>query len=117
MKPVGIHHVAILVDDTDEASAFHRDVLGLTPLRRPDAAPIPGSWFDAGGEQLHLMQPDNPRMNPPHFAVCVDDLASAVAAIREHGVTVYEVEHLPGAGYQAFLTDPSGNLIELNQPE
>lgn len=113
----GIHHVAIVVDDAETAFAFYRDVLGLTPIRRPDNAPIPGSWFDAGGEQIHIMQPDNPTMNPPHFAIRVSDLPSAVAAIRAHGVTVYEIEHLPGAGYQAVLTDPSGNVIELNQPE
>jgi catechol 2,3-dioxygenase-like lactoylglutathione lyase family enzyme len=113
----GIHHVAIVVDDAEKAFAFYCDVLGLTPIRRPDNAPIAGSWFDAGGEQLHIMQPENPAMNPPHFAIRVKDLASAVAAIRSHGVTVYEIEHMPGAGYQAALTDPSGNVIELNQPE
>jgi len=117
MKPDGIRHIAILVDDADKAAVFYRDVLGLTQLRRPEGAPIRGAWFDAGGEQLHLMQPENPTMNPPHFAICVADLASAVAAIRERGVAVYEVEHMPGAGYQAVLTDPSGNLIELNQRE
>jgi hypothetical protein len=32
-------------------------------------------------------------------------------------VAVEEAEHIPGFGYQAFVTDPSGNVIELNQPD
>jgi hypothetical protein len=56
-------------------------------------------------------------LNPPHFAIEVRDLPSAVAAIRERGITVYEVDHTSGAGHQAFLSDPAGNVIELNQPD
>lgn len=116
MKPAGIHHVAILVDDADKASAFYATCSASRSCGARRGT-HPRRLVRCGGEELHLMQPDNQTMNPPHFAICVDDLASAVAAIREHGVTVYEVEHMPGAGYQAVLTDPSGNLIELNQPE
>ena len=27
------------------------------------------------------------------------------------------IPHMQGAGRQAFLHDPSGNFVELNQPE
>ena len=67
--------------------------------------------------QVHLFQPEDIAMNPPHFALQVDDLAATVARIRECGATVFEVEHDQGFGYQAFVFDPSGNLIELNQPD
>ena len=117
MRPAGIHHVAIVVDDADRASAFYRDVLGLTPLQRPDSPDERGCWFDSGGAQLHVMQPKVPASTRPHFAISVDDLGEAVADIRRRGVTVYDVEHTPGAGYQAFLVDPAGNVIELNQAE
>ena len=56
-------------------------------------------------------------MDPPHFAIEVGDLASTVVSIRERGVTVYEIEHMAGFGYQAVVVDPSGNVIELNQPD
>ncbi len=37
---------------------------------------------------------------------------------RPEGAEVAERRSLArGAGKQAFLTDPSGNLIELNQPD
>jgi predicted enzyme related to lactoylglutathione lyase len=54
-------------------------------------------------------------MNPPHYAIEVDDLASTVESIRAHGHMVYDVEHRQGFGYQAAVVDPSGNVIELNQ--
>jgi catechol 2,3-dioxygenase-like lactoylglutathione lyase family enzyme len=116
MKPSGIHHVAICVQDADESVTFYRDVLGLAVLPRPDFG-FGGHWLDAGGQQVHLMQSDEPRPRSNHFAIRVDDLGAAVADIREHGVEVNTIDHMAGAGYQAFLQDPSGNVIELNQPD
>ena len=116
MKPSGIHHVAICVSDPDEAVAFYTGVLGLEVLPRPDFG-FGGYWLEAGGQQVHLMQSDKTHSGSDHFAIRVDDLESAVADIRACGVTVNTVDHMPGAGYQAFLHDPSGNFIELNQPD
>jgi catechol 2,3-dioxygenase-like lactoylglutathione lyase family enzyme len=116
MKPSGIHHVAICVRDEDEALAFYRDALGLAVLPRPDFG-FGGYWLDAGGQQLHLMRSDDVPHGGHHFAIRVDDLAEAVTDLRDRGVDVHEVPHTEGAGHQAFLHDPSGNFIELNQPE
>jgi catechol 2,3-dioxygenase-like lactoylglutathione lyase family enzyme len=112
-----LHHVAIAVADADAAFAFYRDVLGLRPVDRPDGGRNPGSWFQLGDGQVHLFQPADAAMNPPHFAIQVGDLAATVASIRERGVTVYDIEHTAGFGYQAVVVDPSGNVIELNQPD
>jgi catechol 2,3-dioxygenase-like lactoylglutathione lyase family enzyme len=116
MKPVGIHHVAICVRDEDEAVGFYRDALGLSVLPRPDFG-FGGYWLDAGGQQLHLMHSDSVATGSHHFAIRVDDLDAAVADLQAQGVTVNTVPHMQGAGYQAFLNDPSGNTIELNQPD
>ena len=114
-----LHHVALVVGDADEAHAFYRDVIGLTPIPRPEVGtPAPGSWLQLGdGRQLHLFAPADPSVNPPHFAIAVDDLAAKVGDIRSHGVTVYEIDHVQGLGHQAFVIDPSGNVIELNEPD
>jgi catechol 2,3-dioxygenase-like lactoylglutathione lyase family enzyme len=117
MRPSGIHHVAICVDDPDKAKAFYCDVLGFTPVSDRPAEFGPGHWLDAGGTQLHLMQVDGPNTNPGHFALRVDDLDAAVTEIAAAGVRVDKIPHTPGAGQQAFLRDPAGNTIELNQPE
>ena len=116
MKPSGIHHVAICVRDAAEAVTFYTDVLGLTVLDRPDFG-FGGYWLDAGGQQVHLMESESSHSGGDHFAIRVDDLEEAVAHIRASGVTVNTIEHMKGAGHQAFLHDPSGNFIELNQPD
>jgi glyoxylase I family protein len=117
MKPSGIHHVAICVTDVEEAKDFYIDVLGLTIVPdRPDFG-FGGYWLDAAGQQVHLMHANEPQVGGGHFAVRVDDLDSAVTDIRASGWKVDTVPHMQGAGHQAFLRDPSGNIIELNQPE
>jgi catechol 2,3-dioxygenase-like lactoylglutathione lyase family enzyme len=115
MKPAGIHHVSICVPDADAGLAFYRDVLGLTQLPRPDLGP--GHWLDAGGQQVHLMQSDEPRPKSDHFAIRVEDLDAAVADLRAQEQKVYTSDYIAGAGRQAFLHDPFGNFIELNQPD
>lgn len=115
MKPAGIHHVSICVADADTALGFYRDVLGMTVLPRPDLGP--GHWLDAGGQQVHLMQADEPPPRSNHFALRVDDLDDVVEVLQARGVDVHVSPHIPGAGRQAFLHDPFGNFIELNQPE
>ena len=121
-NPKRIHHVALAVNDPDAAAAWYRDVLGLLPVERPEGATADGSWFQLGDSQVHLFEPVVPRpgqrpVAPPHFAVEVADLAATISELRRRGVTVYEGDHVQGFGYQAMVLDPSGNLIELNQPD
>lgn len=115
----GVHHVAVCVTDVDAARRFYTDVLGFA--ERPDRPDFgfPGAWLDVGGQQVHLMQVAEmpPGAARQHFALRVDDLDAAVAAIEAHGVAVYRADYTPQAGHQAFLQDPSGNGIELNQPD
>ena len=115
MRPSGLHHVAICVTDEDEALAFYRDVLGLAELPRPDFG-FPGLWLDAGGEQIHLMVSTERPRGGDHFALEVADVAAAADHLEAHGVRVMRLDPVPGAGGQAFINDPAGNLIELNQP-
>jgi len=59
--------------------------------------PAPGGW-----NRIHLI---------------VDDLAAEVARLRAAGVRVrIEIVTGPG-GSQVLLVDPSGNLVELFQPD
>ena len=115
MKPAGVHHVAICVADAQKGLAFYRDVLGMTQLPRPDLGP--GYWLDAGGQQVHLMESDTQPLGANHFAIRVDDIDAAVTDLREQGVEVHRIPVTLGAGHQAFLHDPFGNLLELNQPQ
>jgi catechol 2,3-dioxygenase-like lactoylglutathione lyase family enzyme len=117
MRPSGIHHVAICVDDAEAAKTFYCDVLGFTSVSARPTEFGPGHWLDAGGQQVHLMEVADATKNPGHFALRVDDLDAVVTEISEAGVRIDRIPHTPGAGQQAFLRDPAGNVIELNQPD
>lgn len=115
---VGVHHVNLMVDDLDAATRFYTEVLGFTPTDRPDFG-FPGAWFRMGAHQLHLQTvPEALERSGQHFALEVSDIDAAVAALEAHGVEVFRLDAFAsqGAGRQAFLNDPAGNLIELNQP-
>jgi catechol 2,3-dioxygenase-like lactoylglutathione lyase family enzyme len=115
MRPTGIHHVSINVSDTAQAVAFYTDVLGLTVRDdRPDFS-FAGAWLNLGPHQVHLLELPAPSDDGQHFAIQVDDLDGAVAELREKGVEVSDPKPV-GTARQAFLHDPSGNLVELNQP-
>jgi catechol 2,3-dioxygenase-like lactoylglutathione lyase family enzyme len=112
----GVHHVSLNVDDVAACMHFYVDVLGLEVLPRPDFG-FPGAWLSAGPQQIHLIQTDDHQ--PPkgqHFAFLVADLDAVSSELRAAGVDVSPPIELPDVGRQAFLHDPAGNMIELNQP-
>ena len=116
MQSLGVHHVSVNVHDVEEAIAFYTEVLGLTVRSdRPDFG-FGGAWLDIGDAQVHLIEAAVPDDRGQHFAVRVGDLDAAVAELRARGVEVGDPTPV-GTSRQAFLHDPSGNLIELHQPQ
>lgn len=116
IKVIGVQHVALVVTDLDAADTFYEEVLGLARLPRPDFG-FPGTWYACGPQAIHLFTADNPEVGRHHFAIEVNDLDGAVAALTAKGVDVRVAATFGGAGRQAFLKDPSGNRIELNEPQ
>jgi catechol 2,3-dioxygenase-like lactoylglutathione lyase family enzyme len=113
----GVHHVSLNVDDLEAAERFYVEVLGLEVLPRPDFG-FPGLWLEAGGQQIHLMQKaDHKAPAGQHFAFRVADLDQVLETLSSRGVEASAPMELPGTGRQAFLHDPAGNIIELNQPK
>jgi catechol 2,3-dioxygenase-like lactoylglutathione lyase family enzyme len=114
MQPIGVHHVSVNVDDVEAAVDFYTDVLGLQARNdRPDFG-FPGAWLDAGAQQLHLIGGAVPNAEGQHFALLFDDLDATVSELRARGLPVGDPVGV-GAGRQAFVLDPSGNLVELHQ--
>ncbi len=114
MKPVGIHHVNLMFEDIDVAREFYGETLGFEELDRPDFG-FPGLWFQMGEHQLH-MQPGTAPVTFQHFALEIEDMDSTLKELAERGLDITASPTVDGAGKQAFFKDPTGNVIELNQP-
>ena len=116
---LALHHVSLLVSDTDRARRFYEDVLALKPLDRPDLG-FPGAWLALGeGQQLHLMElPDpDPKNGRPehggrdrHLALRVADLAPFIERLEQAGVAYTRSR---SGRPSIFFRDPDGNAVEL----
>jgi catechol 2,3-dioxygenase-like lactoylglutathione lyase family enzyme len=114
---MAIQHVSIGVHDLDASIEFF-GWLGLTIVPNRPNFGVGGAWLQAAGQQVHLIVTDKPTPGlENHFAFVVDDLDSALAELDGKGVVAFRTSHVPGAGRQGFINDPSGNVIELNQPD
>lgn len=106
MKPrlVGINHVALQVDDIEEAVAFYTDLFRPTAVDRSE----PHAAFLEFGDQFLALFQRGPRAEEPHLGLVVDDKEETRRVLEEAGVEV-----LPGR----FLDfrDPSGNRIQIVQ--
>lgn len=120
MSISGLHHVSLLVADTDRALGFYRDMLGLeVSPHRPDLG-YPGAWLNlADGRQIHLLQlpsPDPTTERPSHggrdrhLALRVTDFDVLRRRLEQAGLQL----SLSKSGRQAlFCRDFDGNAIEL----
>jgi catechol 2,3-dioxygenase-like lactoylglutathione lyase family enzyme len=115
MEALGVHHVSINVSDVDAARRFYVELLGFAERSdRPDFG-FGGAWLQVGAQQVHLIQAPPPPSLGQHFALQVADIDAAVSELRGRGVEVSDPVPV-GSGRQAFLVDPSGNQVELQQP-
>jgi glyoxylase I family protein len=114
-----IHHMSVIVADTERALGFYRDTLGLSVCPdRPDLG-YPGAWLQVGHYQIHLLELPNPdpETGRPahggrdrHIALCVDDYEGLKQHLAEQGISYTESR----SGRQAlFCRDPDGNALEL----
>jgi len=106
MKPrlVGINHVALQVDDIEEAVGFYTDLFQPTAVDRS----VPGAAFLRMGDQFLALFQRGPRSEEPHFGLVVDDKQATRRTLEEAGVEV-----LPGRFFD--VRDPSGNRIQIVQ--
>jgi catechol 2,3-dioxygenase-like lactoylglutathione lyase family enzyme len=119
-------YVRYMVDDVDAALGFYTGLFGFevtwsaapafAAIRRGALALLlSGPKSSAGRPMPDGRMPGPGGWNRIHFIV--DDIHSEVARLRESGVTFRnDVISGPG-GSQIVLDDPSGNPIELFQPD
>ncbi len=123
----GLGHVAVYTRDIEESITFY-EKLGGSVKDRGGVPTQEGekklALVSFGGITLELIQsPGAMPMgegNVPHFAILVDDLDAAAAAVRAAGVQFLmpEKKVLPdlfGGLQNWFFAGPSGEQIELLQ--
>lgn len=112
----GVHHVSLNVDDVAACVAFY-EALGFRAVDRPDFS-FDGAWLRIGesDDELHLIGRPPPEAVGQHFSVHVDDLDIALATLAAQGIEPDRISGIDGVARQAFLSDPSGNSVELTQP-
>ncbi len=114
-----IHHVSLIVADTERALAFYRDLLGLeVDPTRPELG-FAGAWLRVGAQHIHLLELPNPdpvEARPAHggrdrhLALTVPDL-DATIAVLDAAKRPYTLSR---SGRRALFTrDPDANALEL----
>lgn len=123
MSVLRLHHSAVCVTDIERAKRFYGDVLGLPEVPRPDF-PFAGAWYEFGdGSQLHLIVHDTPRtlrgtmeIDPRdgHLALRVASYDDTLARLQALGIPCIAQRENRTPWAQIYVTDPDGNVLELN---
>ena len=117
-----LHHAAVTVTDIERARRFYAEVLGLREIPRPPFD-FEGAWYAVGDRQLHLIvhPPSRTRRGTAaidprdgHLAFRVSDYEQTLAHLKARGVAVVEHPENRTPWAQIYITDPDGNVIELN---
>ena len=135
---VGLHHVAIGVDDFDKALTFYTKALGFEVVQQSDFDNDANANLAIGLDGIKAKmamlktsnafveiweysspQPEDLRSRPcdrgyPHLALQVDDIQSEFERLQEHGMEfVGEVVHFGDRAAAIYGRDPCGNVVEL----
>ena len=117
MRVLGIDYVYFPVADLEKATAFYRDVLGLTPTFS-----MGGMWgeLQAGETTVALHVPDDAPVAPsdagmrPSAAFACEDVAAMAERVREAGGGVGMETFETPVCHMAIVSDLDGNPIILH---
>lgn len=116
MQIKGIGQIAINIHDTERATVFYRDILGLKHLFTAGQL----AFFDCGGVRLMLSPPSSPQYDHPSSILYfkVDDIQSEFARLKSLNVKMegepHLVARLPDHDlWLAGFYDSEGNVMEF----
>ena len=117
----GLAHACFTVADLDRALAFYRDGLGLKEafnFVNEDGKRF-GVYLHLGGRNfIELFSGDlderAEKQSYKHICLEVDDIEKTAMHLRERGIEVSPIKLGKDQSYQAWITDPDGNRIELH---
>ncbi|CAN5914439.1 hypothetical protein BH11MYX2_BH11MYX2_08910 [soil metagenome] len=113
----------LLVRRFSETYDFYLNVLGLTPQRSQRSGPYEKFSFPTGGASIALQAREDVEAVIPLLetdtqlvAIKVDDLETTATQLTERGATMLAPPAVRyGALRTAYLRDPAGTLLELQQ--
>ena len=109
----GIHHIAINVDNIEDAVDFYSRYFAFRQVAKPNDRV--GAWLQSNdGKQIHLRQATVPEDNGQHLALLVEDIKETYKLLTDAGITVTSPKPI-GSSLQSFLHDPAGNRLEIHQ--
>jgi len=130
--PRRIDHVAIIVRNIEQALAFYRDTLGITPreIKEVPTEQVRIAFLPMGGpggSEIELIEPTNPDSSLARFLekrgeglhhICleVDDIDAALAGMQAKGAPVLDKQPRLSAEGRAIFLHPKGThgvLLEL----
>ena len=129
MKPLGIDHIGIAVDDLDAALTFYREHLGLeaAPIEEHAELGLRIARLMVGDVELELIEAQDwekttqrhlPYKGPGvyHFGLRVDDVDAAVQELNAQNVPLIDKQPREGEHMRVSFIHPdasAGALIEL----
>lgn len=123
MAVTRLNHASIVAHDLEESVSFYEEVLGLERLPTPTFE-VPVAWMSCGDGQLHLFERDVPAPEYHHVGLTVDDFESVYETAKERGLFASwddavdaPLYALPDGAVQLYLSDPAGNLVEVDWPD
>lgn len=115
----GVNHVAMSVDNFDEALAFYTQKMGFREvLNMHNEQNQPTLAFVQASRDTFLELAPSNSTRPAgitHFGLLVQDINGTVADLKERGVTVSDPRSVGTQWMVANVTAPGGIRIELTQ--
>src|SRR5215210_1616452 len=112
----GTDFITVSTRDIDAATAFYGDVLGLR--RSKQWGRMPAHEFETGNLTIAVMQSDafglDFRAHTHPIALHVEDFEAAKAELASRGVQFRGDTLDSGVCWQAFFTDPDGNVLAIH---
>ena len=117
---VGINHVAIVVENMEEAIAFYRDTMGFPEaFRTTDEKGQPTIvYMQVSRGTFVELNPVTPQRRPGfrHFGLETTSIDATTARLRERGVAVSNPNLSGTKSMLANFTTPDGIQIEIVDP-
>ena len=117
----GLAHACFTVEDLDRALVFYSDGLGLKEAFDfiNDEGKRYGVYLYLGGRNfIELFSGDlgecAEKQSYKHICLEVDDIETTVVELRDRGIEVSPIKMGKDHSFQAWITDPDGNRIELH---